>query len=103
MNELAEGQPSHAKPWRKVNSAMLPALIGALLFLLVVAALFQLFGRYEYRYKSGIVWRIDRITHHACRVIGGGRVNCNPPPPSTSTSTSLSPSISLKAGHNGHR
>ncbi|MGC1380420.1 MAG: hypothetical protein WA814_05280 [Candidatus Baltobacteraceae bacterium] len=68
--------------------------IFALGALAIVAAIFQLFLRYDYIENSHVVLRIDRITHEVCRVTREG-LNCSPGSPSPSTSRSVSTSTSL--------
>ncbi len=69
---------------------------GALVFVVVLGAAFQLFGRYEYAVDGQAVWRIDRLTNQSCRVV---QQRCIIPKPSTSISTSLSTSTSIRVGH----
>jgi hypothetical protein len=71
--------------------------LGLLVFLVGMAGVFQMFGRYQYVVVGQGVWRIDRLTNSSCRVVNG---HCAPPPSSISTSTSTSTSISPKLiGH----
>src|SRR5580704_2098754 len=67
-------------------------VLGALVLMAVLVALFQLFMRYEYVIDDhGVIWRIDRLTQESCRIIHSV-VHCGPL--SRSKSTSISPSIS---------
>jgi len=50
----------------------------AVLALVVVAFVFQVFLRYTYLHEGARLVRIDRLTQHACLVSLGSR----PPPPS---------------------
>jgi len=51
----------------------------ALLLLLILLAIFQLFFRYQYvASSSGAVWRVDRITGQTCEVRIGGVVCVQP-------------------------
>lgn len=76
----------------RFDSAVRPALL-AVAMLALLAAIFQVFLRYEYIPRGPVLWRIDRVTSQACRV-DGARVDCVATPPSTSTSPSMSLSTS---------
>jgi hypothetical protein len=80
---------------RNGTATKLAVILGALGFVVVLAAVLQVFARYQYLVDNGVVWRIDRLTHQACP-IRYGRLACTPPSRSTSTSTSLSTSVSPK-------
>jgi|SRR5579871_3502442 len=96
MNQITEGDGLHSNSWLKRNAAKLTLGVGILGFAAVCALAFQVFARYQYIVDNGAVWRVDRITKQACRVIQG-RVNCAMPVRSTSTSISVSPSISTSS------
>jgi hypothetical protein len=87
-----------AKHFGRRTLRIFAVALGALVFLALLAALFQLFGRYEYVVEArGIVWRIDRLTKESCPVINSV-VRCGPLSPSKSTSLSPSISTSLSTG-----
>ncbi len=96
MNQIAQGGGLHSDPWLKRGAAKLMFGVGLLGFAAFCALAIQVFARYQYVVDNGVVWRIDRITRQACRVIQG-RVNCAPPPRSASTSISISPSLSTSS------
>jgi hypothetical protein len=101
MNQLADRPRFGAQPRRYVTATTVGVVVAAILFVALLAFLFQAFGRYQYRVDDGVVWRIDRITQQVCRVTHGvaycsGSV-------STSTSTSLSPSTSVVTGRDQTR
>jgi hypothetical protein len=55
--------------WREVFYAVLA--------LLVLAVIFQLFFRYQYvSGGDGFVWRVDRLTRQSC-LVGIGSVRCH--------------------------
>jgi|GEM_PF-1884509 hypothetical protein len=93
MEHVTDRDSFPAPRWYGRRAAQLTFVFGALAITITVALVIQLFARYQYVVNNGTVWRIDRITQQACRVIQG-RVDCNPPPSSTSVSTSVSPSLS---------
>ncbi|HEX3458008.1 MAG TPA: hypothetical protein VHR97_08645 [Candidatus Baltobacteraceae bacterium] len=47
---------------------------------LVVAAIFQVFLRYQYVTSNGTTWRIDRVTRHVC-AMHRNRAECIAPSP----------------------
>jgi hypothetical protein len=98
MNQITEGDgyDLHPGSWLKRSAAKLTLGVGLLGFAVFCALAFQVFARYQYVVDNGVVWRIDRITQQACRVIQS-RVNCAAPPHSISTSISVSPSISTSS------
>jgi hypothetical protein len=98
MSEVAERDSLRAPRWPKGIATKLVYICSALVFAVLAAYAIQVFGRYQYVVDNGVVWRIDRFTQHACRMVQG-RANCGPPPRSisVSTSTSLSPSLSTSA------
>ncbi len=100
MNQITEGDGLHSSSWLKRGAAKLVLGIGFLGFAAFCALAVQVFARYQYVVDNGVVWRIDRITQQACRVIQS-RVNCAAPARSTSTSISISPSLSTSS--NSHR
>lgn len=90
------------RPSEKVR----PAWIAAAL-LAALAVVFQFFLRYEYVVRGPVLWRIDRVTREACRIVRT-QVDCSDDShsssPSTSTSVSTSTStivvrIPRKQGH----
>src|SRR5580700_2571858 len=98
MKELAERDSLRAPRWPKGIATKLVIACAVVGFAILAAYAIQIFGRYQYVVDNGVVWRIDRFTQHACRMIQG-HPNCGPPPRSisVSTSTSLSPSLSTSA------
>jgi len=106
MEKIIEPSMLRAEYPRSRRTTWIAFILGALVFVAILAACIQLFARYQYVLDSGVVWRIDRITHQVCRVVNGN-VDCTPPSHSRSTSTSLSPSISTSlsktVGRPGHK
>ena len=96
MESITEGNGLHSGSWLKRSAGKLTLGVGLLGFAAFCALIIQLFARYQYVVDNGVVWRIDRITQQACRVVQG-RASCAPPARSTSTSISVSPSISTSA------
>ena len=98
MNQITEGDGygQHPTSWLKRSAAKLTLGVGLLGFAAFCAIAIQVFARYQYVVDNGVVWRIDRITQQACRVVQG-RVNCAAPVRSASTSISVSPSISTSS------
>jgi hypothetical protein len=94
MREITEGDGLHSSSWLKRSAVKLTLSIGLLGFAAFCAFIVQVFARYQYVVDNGVVWRIDRITQQACRVVQN-RVNCAAPAHSTSSSTSISVSPSL--------
>jgi hypothetical protein len=94
MEQITEGNGLHSSSWLKRSATKLTLGLGLLGFAAFCALAVQVFARYQYVVDNGVVWRIDRITQQACRVVQN-RVNCAPPPHSTSSSTSISVSPSL--------
>lgn len=96
MKQITEGDGSLSSSWLKRSAGRLTFGVSLLGFAAVCALIFQIFARYEYVVDNGVVWRIDRITHQACRVVQA-RVDCAQPVHSTSTSISVSPSLSTSS------
>jgi hypothetical protein len=65
----------------------------ALMLVVSIALLFELFFRYDYVERDGMRWKIDRLTQRTCR-LKDNNLRCAPISPSKSTSTSLSTSLS---------
>jgi hypothetical protein len=102
MEKIIEPSMLRAEYPRSRHTSWIAFILGALVFIAVLAACIQLFVRYQYMLDNGVVYRIDRITHQVCRVVQGG-VNCAPPSRSRSVSTSVSPSLSTSvSGTAGH-
>jgi hypothetical protein len=77
--------------------------LGALALIALLVAFFQLSLRYDYAIDNhGGVWRIDRLTQQACRVIRGV-VHCGPLSSSKSVSKSFSISPSISTSVSGGR
>src|SRR5579863_8841322 len=96
MKQITEGDGLHSSSWLKRSVTKLTLGVGLLGFAAFCALIVQIFARYQYVVDNGVVWRIDRITQQACRVVQS-RVNCTAPVHSTSTSISVSPSLSTSA------
>ncbi|HVR45585.1 MAG TPA: hypothetical protein VMT95_02905 [Candidatus Binatia bacterium] len=94
MDQITEGDGLHSSSWFKRGAAKLTLGVGLLGFAAFCALAIQVFARYQYVVDNGTVWRIDRITQQACRVVQK-RVNCAAPVHSGSTSTSISVSPSM--------
>lgn len=94
MDQITEGDGLHSSSWLKRGAAKLTLGVGLLGFAAFCALAIQVFARYQYVVDNGTVWRIDRITQQACRVVQN-RVNCAAPVHSISTSSSISVSPSM--------
>lgn len=98
MEQITDGDGLHSSSWLKRSAGKLSLGIGLLGFAAFCAIIIQVFARYQYVVDNGVVWRIDRITQQACRVVQN-RVNCAAPVRSNSNSTSISvsPSVSTSS------
>lgn len=101
MDQITEGDGLHSSSWLKRGAAKLTLGVGLLGFAAFCALAIQIFARYQYVVDNGVVWRIDRITQQACRVIRN-RVNCAAPVHSGSISTSSSISVSPSMSTSSH-